>query len=136
MKTHTSENLSRSRAEAFRALHQQSGIFVVANPWDAGSAKVLAALGFKALATTSAGLAFSLGKPDGHASITREETLWNVQSILMPPHCRYLRIWKTDMAMTRLPVQKQFCWPPKPGWQVGPLKTLPEDRKIPSIRLN
>lgn len=82
MTKHTSENLSRDRAGTFRALHQQPGIFVVANPWDAGSAKVLAALGFKALATTSAGLAFSLGKPDGHASITREETLLNVQSIL------------------------------------------------------
>ncbi|SEW51057.1 isocitrate lyase/PEP mutase family protein [Chitinophaga arvensicola] len=73
---------SANRAAAFRALHEQPDIFVVANPWDAGSAKVLAALGYKALATTSAGLAFSLGKTDGHASITREETLLNVQHIL------------------------------------------------------
>lgn len=55
---------------------------MVPNPWDAGSARVLETLGFKALATTSAGLAFSLGKPDGHASITREETLENVQTII------------------------------------------------------
>src|ERR1700753_3339676 len=72
----------RAKAEAFKALHQREGIFVVPNPWDAGSAKVLASLGFEALATTSAGLAFSLGKPDGHASITREETLKNAQSII------------------------------------------------------
>ena len=72
----------QSRAEAFRALHQRSGLFVVPNPWDAGSARILEIFGFKALATTSAGLAYSLGKPDGHASITREETFQNAQSII------------------------------------------------------
>ncbi len=77
------------RAEAFKALHQREGIFVAPNPWDAGSARILETLGFEALATTSAGLAFSLGKPDGHASITRNETLQNAQSII---------------AATRLPV--------------------------------
>ena len=72
----------KERAEAFKALHQRKGIFVVPNPWDAGSARVLESLGFEALATTSAGLAFSLGKPDGHASITRAETLRNIEGIL------------------------------------------------------
>jgi 2-methylisocitrate lyase-like PEP mutase family enzyme len=76
-------NSSQQRqAEAFKALHQRKGIFVIPNPWDAGSAKVLASLGFEALATTSAGLAFCLGKPDGHASITREQTLDNVKDII------------------------------------------------------
>lgn len=78
----SNEKSVQSRAEAFRALHQESGLFVIPNPWDAGSARVLASFGFKALATTSAGLAFALGKPDGHASITRAETLQNVQSIV------------------------------------------------------
>jgi 2-methylisocitrate lyase-like PEP mutase family enzyme len=72
----------QARAEAFRALHLQPGIFVMPNPWDAGSARVLETLGFSALATTSAGLAYSLGKPDGHASVTREESLQNVQGII------------------------------------------------------
>ncbi len=71
-----------ARAEVFRALHNQAGIFVIPNPWDAGSARILETMGFKALATTSGGLAFSLGKPDGHASITRDETLHNAQSII------------------------------------------------------
>jgi 2-methylisocitrate lyase-like PEP mutase family enzyme len=71
-----------AKAALFKALHQQPGIFVAPNPWDAGSAKVLESLGFKALATTSAGLAYLLGKPDGHASITRKETLQNAQSIV------------------------------------------------------
>jgi len=71
-----------AKAETFRNLHQASGIFVSPNPWDAGSARVLESLGFKALATTSAGLAYSLGRPDGHASVTREESLQNARSIV------------------------------------------------------
>jgi 2-methylisocitrate lyase-like PEP mutase family enzyme len=71
-----------AKAETFRNLHQASGIFVSPNPWDAGSARVLETLGFKALATTSAGLAYSLGRPDGHASVTREESLQNARSIV------------------------------------------------------
>lgn len=76
------ETPAYQRAVAFRALHKQPGIFVAPNPWDAGSAKILASLGFEALATTSAGLAFSLGKPDGQGAITREETLKNIQDII------------------------------------------------------
>ncbi len=78
----SSNNSLQNKAEIFRNLHQRTGIFVVPNPWDAGSAKVLESLGFEALATTSAGLAFSLGRPDGYASITREETLQNVKDII------------------------------------------------------
>src|SRR5690242_8801435 len=70
------------RAAAFKALHERPGLFVVPNPWDAGSAKILASLGFAALATTSAGLAFSLGRPDGEAAITRDETLANARAIV------------------------------------------------------
>jgi 2-methylisocitrate lyase-like PEP mutase family enzyme len=68
--------------EAFKALHEREGIFVIPNPWDAGSAKMLAAMGFEALATTSAGLAFSLGKPDGEGVVTREEALENARAII------------------------------------------------------
>ena len=52
----------------FRALHDGDP-FVIPNPWDAGSAKVLAGLGFKALASTSSGFAFTLGRPDGAATL-------------------------------------------------------------------
>ena len=70
------------KAAAFKALHERPGIFVAPNPWDAGSAKMLESLGFEAIATTSAGLAFSLAKPDGQAIVSREETLTNAQVIL------------------------------------------------------
>jgi 2-methylisocitrate lyase-like PEP mutase family enzyme len=60
------------KAEVFRALHEGDP-FVIPNPWDAGSAKVLARLGFKALASTSSGFAFTLGRSDG--SVTLEEVI-------------------------------------------------------------
>ena len=52
------------KAEAFRALHARKGAFIIPNPWDVGTARMLAQLGFEALATTSAGFAFSAGVPD------------------------------------------------------------------------
>ncbi|MND89592.1 Methylisocitrate lyase [compost metagenome] len=70
------------RAEAFKALHERDGAFVIPNPWDAGSAKLLASLGFEALATTSAGLAFSLGRPDAEGAMTLDETLVNARAIV------------------------------------------------------
>ncbi|MCF5467765.1 isocitrate lyase/PEP mutase family protein [Pseudomonas syringae] len=70
------------RAEAFKALHERDGAFVIPNPWDAGSAKLLASLGFEALATTSAGLAFTLARADAEGAINREEALANVAAIV------------------------------------------------------
>jgi 2-methylisocitrate lyase-like PEP mutase family enzyme len=70
------------RAEAFKALHARDGAFVIPNPWDAGSAKLLASLGFEALATTSAGLAFSLGRPDAEGALSLDDTLDNAGEIV------------------------------------------------------
>lgn len=70
------------KALTFQALHQRDELLVLPNPWDAGSAKILAALGFEALATTSAGLAFALGRPDGEGQVSREETLANARAIV------------------------------------------------------
>jgi hypothetical protein len=75
-------NLQTTRAEAFKALHERPGVFAIPNPWDAGSAKLLAGLGFEALATTSAGFAFSLGKPDGSGAVNREEALGHSRVIV------------------------------------------------------
>ena len=68
------------KARAFKALHDGPGLFAIPNPWDGASAKILAAQGFKALTTTSAGLAFVLAKPDG--GVTREQSLWNARLIV------------------------------------------------------
>jgi 2-methylisocitrate lyase-like PEP mutase family enzyme len=70
-----------AKAMAFRALHAGPGAFVIPNPWDAGTARILTALGFSALATTSAGLAFAYGRRDGMGLVTREETLANAAAI-------------------------------------------------------
>ena len=56
------------KAERFVALHQRPGAFVIPNPWDIGSARLLAGLGFEALATTSSGFAHTLGRLDGEVS--------------------------------------------------------------------
>jgi 2-methylisocitrate lyase-like PEP mutase family enzyme len=77
------------RGVTFRDLHTGEDTFVVANAWDAGSARLLSQLGFAALATTSAGLAYSLGRPDGANLVDRDEAVGNARAIV---------------AATRLPV--------------------------------
>lgn len=68
------------RAIAFQKLHE-GPTFVLPNPWDAGTARMLAQLGFAALATTSGGLAFAMGRRDGANLVSRDETLANVRAI-------------------------------------------------------
>src|SRR5256885_16748016 len=81
-----------ARREAFRKLHR-SGCFVIPNPWDPGSARYLQHLGFKALATTSAGFAFSRGLPDDGGVVSRDAMLGNIAEIT---------------AATELPVNADF----------------------------
>jgi 2-methylisocitrate lyase-like PEP mutase family enzyme len=69
------------KAAAFRALHERPGAFIIPNPWDAGTAKLLASLGFEALATTSLGLANMLGRVDGTGGVSRREVLDNCRAI-------------------------------------------------------
>ncbi|MGZ5635019.1 MAG: isocitrate lyase/PEP mutase family protein [Burkholderiales bacterium] len=67
------------KARTFRALHERKGAFIIPNPWDMGTARLLAHLGFEALATTSMGYAFSVGRRDN--TIDRDETLANASAI-------------------------------------------------------
>ncbi|MBA3766069.1 MAG: isocitrate lyase/phosphoenolpyruvate mutase family protein [Acidobacteria bacterium] len=60
----------KEKAERFKALHEHEGVFIIPNPWDIGSARLLAGLGFEALATTSAGFANSLGRLDGQVTLS------------------------------------------------------------------
>lgn len=76
------------KARRFKALHDRQGAFVIPNPWDVGSARLLAGLGFEALATTSSGFALSLGRLDG--DVTLEEKV---------AHCRALAT-ATDLPVT------------------------------------
>jgi 2-methylisocitrate lyase-like PEP mutase family enzyme len=75
----------REKAERFAALHAREGAFIIPNPWDAGSARLLTVLGgFEALATTSGGAAYALGKADG--GMTRDEALANARLIVNASH--------------------------------------------------
>ncbi len=76
------------RALTFQALHQADEIFVIGNPWDAGSARILAGLGYRALATSSSAMAGTLGRQDGQ--VTREEAL---------AHCRVI-VSATDLPVS------------------------------------
>ncbi len=69
------------KAKRFQALHGGPGAFVIPNPWDAGTARILTSLGFEALTTTSAGLAFALGVRDGARKVGRDQTLRNAKTI-------------------------------------------------------
>jgi 2-methylisocitrate lyase-like PEP mutase family enzyme len=91
--------MSVDRRAVFELLHRQ-GIFVMPNPWDVGSAKLLASLGFEALATTSAGLAWSLGRLD--QNVSRDELVAHVEQLA---------------AATALPlnVDSEHCFPDAPG---------------------
>lgn len=75
-----------TKFETFRKLHERPGLFLIPNPWDAGSARILTALGFEALATTSAGLAFSIGRQDSALCVTREQALDNARAIVEETH--------------------------------------------------
>lgn len=70
------------KARRFQALHARPGAFVIPNPWDAGTARILSALGFEALATTSAGLAFALGRRDAEGALSRDDMLANARAIV------------------------------------------------------
>lgn len=69
------------RAARFRALHERPGVLLLANVWDAGSARLIESLGFEATATTSLGLANTLGRPDGIGAVNRDEALANCRAI-------------------------------------------------------
>jgi 2-methylisocitrate lyase-like PEP mutase family enzyme len=75
----SAQTLQEIKAASFRALHEEGEPFVIPNPWDAGSAKVMEALGFQALATTSAGFAFTLGRLDG--AVTLDELVGHVRAL-------------------------------------------------------
>ena len=80
MATHEQSSPSQpEKAQTFRALHQRDGAFIIPNPWDAGSARILQHLGFEALASTSVGYAFSLGRRDN--TLTREQVLTHATAL-------------------------------------------------------
>src|SRR5205085_5083673 len=99
------------RRRRFRELHERDRLFVMPNPWDIGSARLLASLGFEALATTSAGFAWSLGKLD--TTVTRDELVVHVRALA---------------AATPLPlnVDSERCYPDDPGGVAETVRLLAE----------
>ena len=71
----------QEKAEKFRTLHKGAGTFLMPNAWNAGSARMLSAAGFPAIATSSSGIAFSLGLPDYDGCISRDQMMTHIQAI-------------------------------------------------------
>jgi 2-methylisocitrate lyase-like PEP mutase family enzyme len=86
MPAHKPATSQAGKFAAFKQLHERPGAFVIPNPWDAGTARILTSLGFEALATTSAGLAFALGRRDSSGSFSREDILANARAIVEATH--------------------------------------------------
>ena len=105
-----SDAAAQKRAR-FAELHARDGIFVMPNPWDVGSAKLLASVGAEALATTSAGFAWTLGRLDGE--VTRDELVAHVAEVA---------------AATPLPlnVDSERCYPDEPGGVAETVRLLGE----------
>lgn len=122
------------KAQTFKALHEKPGIFVIPNPWDAGSAKMLASLGYQALATTSAGYAFSQGKADGALSL--EETLANVRAIVAATDLPVAVDLENGFSDDPAESAKACCVPPKRVRSVVRSKTRRVVRMCRSIASN
>jgi 2-methylisocitrate lyase-like PEP mutase family enzyme len=95
-----SDPTTADRRARFRELHERKQLFVMPNPWDVGSAKLLASLGFEALATTSAGFAWALGKLD--QQVTRDELVAHVAAL-------------SNATPLPLNVDSERCYPDDPG---------------------
>ena len=99
------------RRVRFRALHGREQLFVMPNPWDTGSARLLQSCGFEALATTSAGFAWSLGKLD--QSVSRDELIAHVGAL-------------ADATTLPLNVDSERCYPDDPGGVIETVRLLAE----------
>ena len=118
--------------KAFRALHERPGAFLIPNPWNAGTARILTALGFEALATTSAGYAFSAGRPDSAAELTRNEVLGECEI-----HCRGNAFYPCRPTCKTGSVDRLNCAPPPfnsrrlSAWSGGPVEDATGDPDDP-----
>ncbi len=101
----------KAKAQVFRQLHERSHAFVIPNPWDGGSARILEALGFEALATTSSGFANTLGRTDGQVTLAEKVE-----------HCRSL------VAASDLPVSADLenGFGPEPADAAGAIRAVAE----------
>jgi hypothetical protein len=120
------------RARVFRALHEGPGPLLLPNPWDVGSARLLASLGFTALATTSGGFAATLGRLDG--AVTRDEALEHAAAIAAATTLPVSADLENAFADEPAGVAETIglARPPRPGWRAARSRTSPGGRTSPS----
>jgi 2-methylisocitrate lyase-like PEP mutase family enzyme len=102
------------KRRAFQQLHE-AGCFVIPNPWDVGSARFLQSLGFKALATTSSGFAWSQGHPDG--AVPRDVVLSHLEAIVTATDLPVNADARVASRVMRQALRKASVSPSRPGWR-------------------
>jgi 2-methylisocitrate lyase-like PEP mutase family enzyme len=117
--------------ERFKRLHEREGIFVIPNPWDAGSARILTALGFEALATTSAGLAFSIGRRDIGGGMTRAHVLENARAIVESTHLPVSADLQNGFGSAPAECAATVCLAAETGLAGGSIEDSTGDRQKP-----
>jgi len=115
------------KANRFRTLHQEPGCFVIGNVWDAGSARILAGLGFVALATSSWACAGVLGRRDG--MVTRQEALDHARAIVEATNLAVSADLEKGFSDARTGWLRRYALPPRPGWSGAPLRISAATRK-------
>ena len=121
------------KAERFRTLHQGPRAFVIPNPWDAGSARILAGLGFQALATSSGACAGILGRRDG--KVTRDEALAHAPDLLGDRPARGAPISRRASAMRPPTRRRPSAWPPGSGLVGGSIEDATRRQGQAAVRL-
>jgi len=124
------------KAATFQALHQSPETFVIANPWDAGTARLLTALEFKALSTTSAGLAFTLGLRDAAGQVTRDQALANARSIVEATHLPVAADLENGYGHTPEAVAETICLAAQSGLVGGSIEDATGDPANPIYDFN
>lgn len=113
---------SAARAAALRSLLNQPGCLLLPSAWDAGVARLFTAMAFPALETTSAGLAYSFGRPDGLNGVTREETLASARLILGATHLPVLADLENGFGETPDEVAETICMAAEVGLSGGSIE--------------
>jgi 2-methylisocitrate lyase-like PEP mutase family enzyme len=121
------------KANRFRALHERDGIFLLPNPWDAGSARILQGLGFEALATSSAAFAATLGRLDGR--ITREEALAHIRQIAQATNVPIAADLENGFADDPAAVAETIRLGAEAGLVGGSIEDSPRDKSKPLYEL-
>lgn len=122
------------KAERFRSLHQRNGVFLIPNPWDAGSARILEGLGFEALATSSSAFAATLGRRDGKVSL--DEALAHIRQVVQATNIPVAADLENGFSDEPAVVAETIRLAAEAGLAGGSIEDAPRDKTRPPYDLS